>query len=763
MGADAAATVSQTPDSENLYLFQTIDSVPVLEHGTDGHDFTTSKNPRVVEFYQPTCGACQAFKSNYVEVAKKVQAEKPGVEFYAVSCAAHVSLCFETYDAERVPKILVFPDDGGTRGGWKEVEKGSGAIYFVSQRILKALRSQEEIANDGLKIKNMDMPKQRRLTVADNDSVELPMKPVHETDGHSPKGGKGGRQYLKWKEDRDERLRQYQRDAVSGKGRPKAPREKIQREEPLKQKVEDFDAVGTGTKPNPEAMNESNRNPGAQKSREEFQEWVEKKDEGLRRDQREGEKKVNYGPTSIGNGRLASHANIQRKESRNEKNVDFNAIGTGSIVRNNDNLLRNKPLPGAAAGENNGEIASQKETRQVPPPPKRPARPVGGNSLTPNPFNKDPVKQKQFQEFVAKERQKMLRKEKMKHPVKALLGNKAQNKKIGDRVKNDGVPSPIQKQKSPAVSDPKKKTRIATGKKVADLRPEAQEKTTSQKILSKVPIVKRAFKRTKAEDMLNDAALSFTRGLLMGVFRKDPRAPLDYKRKEALKDWLDLLSVSLPPEMGLHELIDTLKYNIVSISQSLENLEMVVKKHKIPNPNWSDSCTSKSEKNIGFFCGFWKLLHIMSIGFAEQAGGLSLQESDPSVRVLSTTAAGDIVRSYMANFFNCDKCTQRFIAQYDDCSFDRCTRFSDETVNAPADSWREFPMWLWEIHNDVSRSKANRAAEAFDNLGVKGQAKKWKHNMNAVYPHIDQCVSCINADGTWDEVAVYNHLEKEYW
>ncbi len=250
----------------------------------------------------------------------------------------------------------------------------------------------------------------------------------------------------------------------------------------------------------------------------------------------------------------------------------------------------------------------------------------------------------------------------------------------------------------------------------------------------------------------------------MGVFRNDPDKPLDYKRKAALKDWLDLLSVSLPPEMGLHELIDTLRYNVDNVAQSVKNLEMIVSKHYIPNSQWSDSCTRTTNgKNFGFFCGFWKLLHIMSVGFAEQAGGMSLRESNPSIRVFSPSDAADVVRDYMAYFFNCDKCTSRFISQYDHCKFDRCNRLTDKTDDAPAESWKEFPLWLWAVHNDISRSKANRASEAYEKLGRKGQAKKWENDMKAVYPHIDQCIKCFAADGTWDEDAVYNHLEKEYW
>ena len=94
----------------------------------------------------------------------------------------------------------------------------------------------------------------------------------------------------------------------------------------------------------------------------------------------------------------------------------------------------------------------------------------------------------------------------------------------------------------------------------------------------------------------------------------------------------------------------------------------------------------------------------MSVGFAEQAGGLTLRESSPSIRVFSPKEAADTIREYMALFFNCEKCTKRFVAQYDDCSFQRCHRLIDETVDAPVEAWFEFPLWLWLVHN-VSNSE----------------------------------------------------------
>jgi len=153
----------------------------------------------------------------------------------------------------------------------------------------------------------------------------------------------------------------------------------------------------------------------------------------------------------------------------------------------------------------------------------------------------------------------------------------------------------------------------------------------------------------------------------------------------------------------------------------------------------------------------------MSVGFAEQTGGLALKDTYPNMRVFSAKEAAGVFREYMALFFNCDKCSRRFLALFDDCSFQRCTRLSGETVNAPAESWREFPLWIWQVHNDVSRSKSERAADSHEKEGKKELARKWKKDMKAIYPALDSCIRCVTSDGNWHLNAVYDYLDNEYW
>jgi hypothetical protein len=383
---------------------------------------------------------------------------------------------------------------------------------------------------------------------------------------------------------------------------------------------------------------------------------------------------------------------------------------------------------------------------------------LGGIIVRPPPraFRIDgPDNAQRFAEYIAQKKAKMIRKEKIRHPIQAIVGSGGGN----DSNSNGNVRT---KDMSSMKNYKAQIHQKQQHQQKPDLRPEAQPtKRVGEKILGKIPLVKRAFKRTPAFETLNDAALSFTRGLQMGVFRNNNHA-LDTKRKAALLDWLDLLSISLPPELGLHELIDTLKHNMDLIAQSPSNLKVIIDKHPIPDSYYSKSCT-KGIDGQGFFCGFWKLLHVASVGFAEQQGGLMLRELHPNIRVFSPKEAGAVLREYMGMFFNCEKCSKRFIAQYDECKFQSCERLIDKTDDATAESWKEFPLWLWEVHNDVSRSKAERTADFHEKASRKAEAKKWERYMGAVYPHLDQCIRCWTAEGTWDLNAIYNHLEREYW
>jgi len=69
---------------------------------------------------------------------------------------------------------------------------------------------------------------------------------------------------------------------------------------------------------------------------------------------------------------------------------------------------------------------------------------------------------------------------------------------------------------------------------------------TKPRMVEKIPVIKRVARMKPEEKLILDASLSFREGLRIGVFRS--LDPLEPKQKMALKSWLELMSVALPPE-----------------------------------------------------------------------------------------------------------------------------------------------------------------------------------------------------------------------
>lgn len=308
---------------------------------------------------------------------------------------------------------------------------------------------------------------------------------------------------------------------------------------------------------------------------------------------------------------------------------------------------------------------------------------------------------------------------------------------------------------------------LVTKKSEMPLKKEVKKPGFARRQGEKLPIVKRIFKMTEEEELILDASLSFMAGLKYGVFKSDDI--LTAKQTAALKGWLDLMSVSLPPEWGLHSLIDELNDNIDFVSQSNENLLKILRKHPLPRTTWSPSCM-RLNSSQGFSCGMWKLLHTSTVGIAEQRGGLNLIESgavDRGTRVFSPADAADTIREYMAFFFGCIPCRDHFIAQYDECSFRRCVRLTDDELLATPEDWKQLALWLWEVHNHVSIKVAHERIER-----EMENAKTTRHRMAVLkredeikhlYPSLEQCFQCFDENGSFDEANVFEFLEATYW
>lgn len=284
---------------------------------------------------------------------------------------------------------------------------------------------------------------------------------------------------------------------------------------------------------------------------------------------------------------------------------------------------------------------------------------------------------------------------------------------------------------------------------------------------SGVPLVGRHFKMTPEEELILDVSVTFVTGLETSI--KFPGSgELNQKQKDALLKYLDLLSIALPPEWGIHRLIGSLRDQFAIVTKGRAYLQKVLDKHPLPRKTWSRSCVNKERELSGYSCGLWKLLHVVTVGVAEQRGGLNLIESgmiSVDANVFSPIDAADAIRDYIEEFFNCATCKRNFVQTYDDCDNNRrCDRLTEKIEDASIADWKELPIWMWEVHNEVSirlqKERAGRAA----NRGISTlRRSSEKSEIAVIWPNIDECFLCFNNDGTWDEAEVFKHLESAYW
>lgn len=303
---------------------------------------------------------------------------------------------------------------------------------------------------------------------------------------------------------------------------------------------------------------------------------------------------------------------------------------------------------------------------------------------------------------------------------------------------------------------------VVLKKESLPFRKDVRKPGFAKKAAEHIPGLKRMVKMTEEEELILDVSLSLTvaleTGLMMGID--------DLKARTVMRRWLDLLSVSLPPEWGIHRLIDDLRSRFTYATKNKDIFRTIIREHPLPRQGWSSSCKTNRSAS-GFSCGFWKLLHTVAVGVAEQQGGKSLVVSgmmSPTTKTFSPMEAADTIRDYINEFFTCRPCRENFVKNYDACENNRrCDRLTDEIDGATTADWKELPLWLWEVHNEVSvRIVKERVESSYGPKGVKNHATV-KDEVGAIWPNVETCILCFNGDGTWNEGQIFRFLEKSYW
>ncbi|GKY94249.1 hypothetical protein MPSEU_000390700 [Mayamaea pseudoterrestris] len=266
----------------------------------------------------------------------------------------------------------------------------------------------------------------------------------------------------------------------------------------------------------------------------------------------------------------------------------------------------------------------------------------------------------------------------------------------------------------------------------------------------KIPLFRRTVKLSLEEELIIDTAVSFAYSLKYEVFLRGQE--LSESETKALKNWLILLSVSLPQEWILTTLVDDVLRNVDGLVKNPALLDHIMKDRQIVRTAWSPSCR-RVVGGGGYTCGFWKLLHTVTVGVAEHRGGKTVFAQ--SSNTFSPAETADIIRDFIANFFRCRTCAAHFIASYDDCSFDRCDRLVEDAEATSDSDWKEVAVWLWKFHNAVNIRVWNERNEN----GV----RKSGDELKLVWPSLADCWTCYRGDGSWDQDAVFLHLERSYW
>ena len=159
-------------------------------------------------------------------------------------------------------------------------------------------------------------------------------------------------------------------------------------------------------------------------------------------------------------------------------------------------------------------------------------------------------------------------------------------------------------------------------------------------------------------------------------------------------------------------------------------------------------------------------MHTATVGIAEQRGGKNLVESGmvlPTTKTFSPMEAADTIRNYIDKFLTCRPCREHFLETYDDCENNRrCDRLAEDLDEATTADWKELPLWLWEVHNDVSVRVAREKVESIYVKGVRRKATT-ADEVKAMWPNVDNCILSFHDDGTWNEGELFHFLERIYW
>jgi hypothetical protein len=265
----------------------------------------------------------------------------------------------------------------------------------------------------------------------------------------------------------------------------------------------------------------------------------------------------------------------------------------------------------------------------------------------------------------------------------------------------------------------------------------------------------RVHQRRTREELKADIHMSFDFAMRDAIFTSNEA--LAPEPKKALNAWLKLLYKTIPTSWELHKLLNQLLKDFNYITKSEHYMYQILDTFPPPSKTWSRAC-SKNERDQGYTCGLWSLLHAVTVGLVNY--NFDANEN----RRIAPKDAAKTIRDYLDHFFHCSECRINFLKMYDTCGYNHCARLVESTkgtIPTQLPSWIELPMWLFEVHNGVNVRLMKEKA------GRMGITPSKEDETNALWPPKTECLACWNTKGRtdkqpWNTTNVYKWLQLEY-
>ena len=294
-------------------------------------------------------------------------------------------------------------------------------------------------------------------------------------------------------------------------------------------------------------------------------------------------------------------------------------------------------------------------------------------------------------------------------------------------------------------------------------------------------------------DVYKDAMASLLYSFDLAV-EKDRRGrilPWSYEKYHSFREWLDLMHWSLPTRdmASVHNIVNDLRSNAETIKESPDEVSRILNSHSYykTKPEWSHSCRDSNQQDGGFACGFWKLLHVTSIGVSEQHKSVM-----GDLNRVMVPHVLQVIKDYIDffGFATSEEGQKLVLEQFDECSNDTKCRanigmekkgllrkiFRRRTLPKSTDkSWKELSLWLWKVHQKYRSQRLGRTKQGYDSL-LNVEDLQW--------PPAILCSKCYSTRGMpeedaqltddnlivdtinqimWNKMPVFNHLKHEYW